>query len=395
MGLVKEDMMICEDRGYGHCDKEVCRDCIGDKHLKKFITANGYMSTCNYCGRRRKVVTVEDLLAPIMSGIRFEYENADDYYCGGEYMVETFDTYDMVHDKLAFEAEIDNEDLLQDISTTLNDDLWCERNALHGKEHEHYLVSWHNFCKLVKEKMRFVFFRSNEESTEPNIHSPSMILDLLTTIIERLGLIQTKPEKTQIFRGRTHHEGVELRESKEFGPPPVSKASANRMSPEGIPMFYAAFEVETSLAEICDEKSCATVARFLTTRALKLVDLSRLNRIKTPSLFDEDKRVLRQWVLFLKDFAAEISSKADGNPAIDYIPTQIITEFFRYVFKPMDNMALDGIVYSSAAREGGHCVVLFMDKRDYEDDEKCMVNKEKMSLRLFKKVYEESIIPAL
>ncbi|MBQ4448044.1 MAG: RES domain-containing protein [Clostridia bacterium] len=395
MGLAKEDMMICENRGYGHCDKKVCRDCIGDKHLKAFITANGYMSTCDYCGRRRKVVTVEDLLAPIMSGIRFEYEKADDYYFDGEYMVETLDAYDMVHDILAIEAEIENENLLHDISSTLNDDLWCERNVLHGKDHENYLVSWHNFCKLVKEKMRYVFFRSNEESKEPDIPSPSMILDLLATNIECLGLMQTKPEKTQIFRGRTHPEGKELRESKEFGPPPENKASANRMSPEGIPMFYAAFEVETALDEICDEQPCATVARFLTSRALRLVDLSRLNRIKTPSLFDEDKRVLRQWVLFLKDFAAEISSKADGNPAIDYIPTQIITEFFRYVFKPLDNTTLDGIVYSSAAREGGHCVVLFMDNRDYENEEKCMVNKEKISLRLFKKVYEESSVHEL
>lgn len=389
MGLVKEDMMICEDRGYGHCDKEVCRDCIGDKHLKEYITANGYMSTCDYCGRRRKVVTVEDLLSPIMSGIRFEFEKAYDYYFDGEYIVDTLSVYDMVHDILAFEAGIDNEKLLNDISSTLNDDLWCERNMLRGKDHEKYLLSWHQFCKLVKEKMRYVFFRSYEKNIDPDMPSPAEILDLLAAGIESLGLIQTKPERTQLFRGRTHSEGEEL---KDFGPPPANKASSNRMSPEGIPMFYAAFEVETALAEICDEKPCATIARFLTSRVLKLVDLSRLNRMKIPSLFDEDKRERRQLVRFLKNFAEEISSKVEGNPAIDYIPTQIITEFFRYVFKPMDNTTLDGIVYSSAARKDGHCIVLFMDNKDYEDDEKCMVNKEKMLLRLFRKTYEESCV---
>lgn len=33
MGSAKNDAIICEERGYGHCYNHVCRDCIGNEVL--------------------------------------------------------------------------------------------------------------------------------------------------------------------------------------------------------------------------------------------------------------------------------------------------------------------------------------------------------------------------
>lgn len=389
MGIAKDDGILCAERGYGHCDKKVCRDCVGNRQLKELIKNKGYMGRCDYCGQRRKVVELEALFELIISGIKFSYESADDYLFEGKYLVETYDRYDVAHD-IADEAEIENQDLIDDIVNTLADETWCKKDAFYESDHERYLISWHEFCELVKWKMRYVFFRSREEEFEFDEISPAGILDMVGMFVEELGLVRQKPERTQLFRGRTHYENEALNEAKQFGPPPVEYAAANRMSPEGIPMFYATFEAETALDEINDSKPCATVARFLTSRALTVVDLSVLKRKKLPSIFDEKNRDLRQALIFLKRFAEEISMKTEGKPAIDYVPTQIVTEYFRHVFRYGDNKAIDGIIYSSAAREGGHCAVLFMDGKDFENSAKCMVNKEHMSLKLYKKNYVES-----
>ena len=390
MGFAKNDGMLCAERGYGHCDKKVCRDCMGDRHLKDLIKNKGFMGNCDYCGNRRKVVELEELLELIVSGIRFKYEKADDYIFKGEYSVDTCDRYDVVRD-IACEAEIDNQELIDDIEKTLNDDVWCERGSVYETDHDRYLMDWHNFCELVKYKIRYVFYRSRKKNEAYDAVSPVEILDKVGLFVEELRLICQKSESTRLFRGRTHGENEVLSEPKDFGPPPVEYAAANRMSPEGIPMFYAAFQVETALAEIEDSKSCATVARFITSRPLTMVDLSKLKRMRLPSIFDEDGRELRQTILFLKKFAEEISLKTVGKPAIDYVPTQIMTEYFRHVFRYNEDKPIDGIIYSSAAKEGGHCAVLFMDDKDYADSEKCMVNKGLMYLKHYKKQYVQPV----
>ena len=69
MGLAKELDIMYHKRGYRTCDKKVCRDCIGNHSLKAYIKEYGEMSTCDYCNCRRKVVTIDTLMEPIMSGI--------------------------------------------------------------------------------------------------------------------------------------------------------------------------------------------------------------------------------------------------------------------------------------------------------------------------------------
>lgn len=386
MGLAKNDLIMCQERGYAHCDRSVCRDCVGNKVLKKYISKNGHMAHCRYCGQRRKVVTVENLLEPIMSGINFQYENADNYYFDGE-TPSSVNTYELIHYELSDELQITNSELLDDISNTIDDISWCEANPYIEKKYESELYSWHSFCELVKHRVRYVFYKSKNIVEEYDLSNPVNILETVEEYIKGLKLIRRLPRNIKVYRGRLHTEENQYNQVSDFGPPPVTKAKANRMSAEGISMFYAAFEESTAIKEIYNSDEYATIAQFKTSRPLTVIDLTKLNNMSLPSIFDEEKRQLRSSVIFLKEFAKEISRKVNVYPSIEYVPTQIVTEYFRYVFNSDRYGAIDGIVYNSAQNDEGCCVVLFMNDLDFINDEKSMVDKHFFKYRQYKKQF--------
>ena len=61
---------------------------------------------------------------------------------------------------------------------------------------------------------------------------------------------------------------------------------------------------------------------------------------------------------------------AGHREQVDYMPTQMITEWFRSTSKNR-NCSIDSIYYRSVLQEGGRSLVLFADRRDlrFTDDE--------------------------
>jgi hypothetical protein len=130
------------------------------------------------------------------------------------------------------------------------------------------------------------------------------------------------------------------------------------MSPAGIPMFYGSVSEDTALNEV-DGDDFATVATFSTLQSFKVLDLTRIPRV--PSIFDDYQNHLRPAIKFLWDFTEDLSKKIekDGREHIEYVPTQVATEYFRRVFRGLDEEPLRGIVYPSSRHEGGVSWVLF------------------------------------
>lgn len=56
----------------------------------------------------------------------------------------------------------------------------------------------------------------------------------------------------------------------------------------------------------------------------------------------------------------------DSLPAIEYVPSQIVAEYFRFLFKDKDGEKIDGIKYWSAKNkdEKGICYVVFADHEE-------------------------------
>lgn len=70
---------------------------------------------------------------------------------------------------------------------------------------------------------------------------------------------------------------------------------------------------------------------------------------------------------FLRDFVESISRpvRKDGREHIDYVPSQVVCEYFATQFTIDGDVRLDGIAYPSTVRAGGTNLVLFPTKRKY------------------------------
>jgi hypothetical protein len=73
--------------------------------------------------------------------------------------------------------------------------------------------------------------------------------------------------------------------------------------------------------------------------------------------------------VFLSAFIDDIArtTERDGREHIDYVPAQIVTEYFRRVFRTPDGGRLDGIVYPSTRDPQGRNLGLFIDRDDIRE----------------------------
>lgn len=133
-------------------------------------------------------------------------------------------------------------------------------------------------------------------------------------------------------------------------------------------MFYGASDEETAIKEVCNNVPYVTVAPWETLREFKILDLTNLPPL--PSLFDERQHYLRHSIFFLDAFANDVSKSIDkdGREHIEYIPTQIVTEYFRHIFLDKENEHIKGIIYRSSRRRNGKSCVLFFTNDDCTQD---------------------------
>ncbi len=137
------------------------------------------------------------------------------------------------------------------------------------------------------------------------------------------------------------------------------------MSPPGVVMTYVADDVETALAETANEAGTFAVGTFVNLRPLHILDLTSLTG--PPSVFaelsDSWEYDPRPRLGFLQGVRREISRPIarDDRVHVDYVPTQIVTEFVRTMIE-VDGHRIDGIRYDSSRREVGTALVLFADR---------------------------------
>lgn len=361
MGLAKRRLEEIESRGASFIgDKFVCADCVGDRALKDFIQENGTAKNCDYCGEVNPVVLVDDVVEKIVEGIKTEYDEPGNGLGWaseeGGWLGSTIDTWDILEDLEVAE----NESLFNDIREAITAEIWCGSEFYGLTHHKRLLYGWQAFGEILKHERRFFAVGKPKEIDDPydELASPEEVLSAISDALRELDLIRRLAQNTDIFRARLHKSGEILSTVEQLGPPPKKLASANRMNGQGIPICYGAFDAETALAEVGfpNQKNDATVAIFTTMLELDVVDLTKLPKV--PSIFDEDLRHLRPLVRFLHDFVEDLIKPIDpADAAVEYLPTQMVTEHFRY---GMD-LEIKGVIYPSSRRSGGSSCALFFD----------------------------------
>lgn len=380
MGRVKE-MMMDWDFGIMHTfdkDKYVCTKHFDDTYINKYIKDNAHEGTCSYCGEAhtdvldmksfmqyinerlsQRLCPLDDANLPLASSF---YDDEEEEIPGfsriGAFIVPNqAEQYDDVQDVINnYGLYTSNDQLNEDIESCFNEGFYTQVDVFSEDKDKELSYAWDYFSKIVKNKKRYTFFQDPYFLRQEEWKD-----DVLTEINQICGdiLVSQLPKGTVIYRGRPNDIGTPRTSFNELTAPPSEFAKENRMSATGISMFYGALDDKTPIQEIRNytPDSIIDLGEFALKRDLLVIDLFKIPKYLSfwmPKYFREYK--------FLKNFHMEITKPIDKNPGIEYVPTQIFTEYIRF----MNNYHIDGIIYRSSLT-GGRNVVLFYDNETSAD----------------------------
>jgi len=369
------------ERGWESIGKAICPDCLNDPSLRAIAGDNLDEDECDYCGRTGDNIATDADVVMTHIGESFHTEYRDPVHelpyetAEGGYQGEWMHTDDLLH---TLGEDIGCDEFVEDVIQAFGLYGWCQRDYFSSRPDEALSFSWERFAELVKHGSRYLFLdrrvRDEDEFAERDEVEPADMLRKLGELVVDAGLIRDVDAGTEIYRARPHGLGIAFDRAADLGTAPREVAFANRMSPAGIPLFYGAFDAETVVREAwagpTAGKELVSVGRFTNSAALPVIDLASLPEI--PSIFDEVRRDLRPPLRFLHEFSRRISApvrtaaRTEGE-MVEYVPTQIVSEYFRTTFASDYGQAVRGLLYKSAARDGGICCALFVPREHCVD----------------------------
>jgi hypothetical protein len=408
MGLAKRKLMEEESRGWrSPGQKFVCMQCILDDYLKDVVESYAKSTHCDYCGvisanGSQHAASIDVIIEHVVSALWFKYNDpaAELPYESAEtgFQGRLYSTEDLLGDL----AITDDGHLLDDICKSIDQTEWCDRDYFSPPREDILIGSWQEFSDTVKSKVRYLFLLPSEESRVSQEHkTPARTLLEVSKALVHTDSFRTLKAGSSVYRARTHSQGKAPSCARELGPPlPREARNSNRLSPAGIPVFYGALDRDTARAEAAASstgRSHITSGRFELRGDLTVIDLAS-DRV-LPSIFDEERRDLLWKTWFLREFVKDVSKpiKKDGAEHIDYVPTQIFTEYLRHyvgkekwaaemvdsppandkdgfvktVMKTIKDVLcetrIDGMLYRSSIRPGGTCCGLFIDAESCVD----------------------------
>lgn len=369
---MKTEWTKCLERSWKAPDKFVCPDCVNDDFLRDEIVRNRTKRTCDYCGKGGRgyvAAPVHVIMQPIAAAL---FHRFDDWPNAGmpekanldELLAELPTTLDALRE---IPLKCHNA-LLEDAAAAFCCDKWVRKSGSFYDYDRSMSVSWGKLVQTVKHRERF-FFSATKRTSQRDfsfVKSPAELLKEIGQIVPQLKLITLLRAGTELFRVRLRSKGEDwCLDEQNLGAPPNEKVlSSQRMNPAGISYLYLAKERATAIAEALGKPPCqAALGCFKVRRDIRVLDL--LSLPGTPSPFDREGHHGGESIAFLMDFAEEISKpvQKDGTEHIEYVPSQVVCEYFAKVFRTDDGKPIDGLAYRSAVRPGGINIVLFPPQR--------------------------------
>lgn len=358
-------------------ETRVCSGCFGDAFLKREITRNGQKGVCEYCGRTRNVLRLEQVADLFETAISTHYERTasepspmeqamgDTWWRDGQPILDIMQeigetTKEIAEDirDLLESRHSTREDYEMGIETEFDSDSCYESRALPRSDLD---AEWHQFEHSVKTESRYfsqALMRTldkifNDLKEHRTYQGNSIIVDAGPNgTIKALYRARVFQSDESLFRALERPEIS-------IGPPPAAVAAAGRMNARGIPVFYGATHPEAALAEVRPPVgSKVVVAQFDIARPLRLLDVASLQSLSVGgSPFDPMYLVRKQKAEFLEGLSERMTMPVmPDDEALNYIPTQVIAEYLA----SLDDPPLDGMLYPSAqAAEEMKNAVLF------------------------------------
>lgn len=357
----------------------VCGACFGNRGLQDFCSDHAESTECDFCG----AVDDEPIAAPLDEVVEHIEACIYRYYDDpanaglpyetreGGWQGKTYDTDDVLGDLGLDLPEDDDGRLYDEIISRIENTLWSDAEPYALSPAEQLSLSWEQFCDVIKHRRRYFFLHEEKPPgddlySDDELFSPAKTLQTIFGFAEEASAFVVIPASKKFFRARYQGAGETWVTAGQLGPPPVERAfQTNRMSPPGVVMTYVAEDRETALAETASGPGNFTVGVFVVDRDLVILDLTRFP--EPPCVFAELSDTIefdpRPRLNFLRNISRDISRPIarDDRVHVEYVPTQVVTEYVRAVVR-VGGQSVDGIRYTSSRLHAKTAMVLFADQ---------------------------------
>lgn len=324
---------------------KVCDCCFRDEEIKRYIVSTSTeKGICECCSEDSNIIEINELLdffSEFLSIFKHDEKGSPLIYMV-QHDWSIFTSIDSAYKILStvisklkpvFKLDIDSE-----ISIDINI----------GVSYIDEIVQSVSYWETLKEDLKWKrrFLTDLDEMIELGWDASFNVISILDST-------------TPLYRARLNleNQGISFR-SNEMGSPIEKLTSAGRANPQGIPYLYLSKSLDTTLYEtratFLDNISIG-VFRVLETSRIELVDFtgkqSPFNNMGDILNFTKGK-------LIRNVISRELSKPLRRyDSELEYIPTQFICEFIRYI------TGADGIQFFSSLVENGENVVLFNQEK--------------------------------
>lgn len=348
----------------------ICFDCITLAPLKKWTLKHSEQGICNYCCNAGECVKDESLFDYILERVDENVCTQDDLshfelgmiYEGGSDDIPV-QTIDIV---LAEWLNLGDEKYFENLMKYLPKEYTKDED---GSDKHYYDDDGNLENNIFEEKwIKFVDgIRHSHRFFNPGAKEfLASLFSFLNASNEKL-----RPEFTrtifkgeELYRARTASSFADAKRMQEepmsqFALAPKERVGNQRMTPNGIPALYCAFERKTCLSEIRAITGDHVVSVGLTPiKTLILLDLTTLERIENPesTLLESGYRNTLNLHGFIRSLVKKMSRPKGRNDELVYLSTQVVFEYLRLTFSSQ----VHGLVFPSVQTgEKGTNVVLF------------------------------------
>ena len=358
------------------CQQEanrICAWCVGNPWLTAQVERHGHLGLCTYCLHRRRSVPLESLADWVHDVMVAHFAltpdhptEPDDFITialGLTWEREGYSPTEIVAEEAGLEerAAKDVVRLLSDSHSFGavrggNEDPYDNYEARYealGPDPAVFRGLWDRVPDDIRHRARF--FNAEAERVLGNIFRDltTLTTEHGTPVVKEFG---SSGEDEFIWRARpalSRQKAERILESpaQRLGPPPAKKATAGRMNPEGIPVFYGAMDLATCIAEVRPPVGSFVIAgKFKLLKAVRILDMNALQEAYAePNYFDPGYVDLSNRIAFLKQLVAELARPVmPGDEVKEYLATQIIAEYLAHKTSPR----LDGILFRSSQMGG-------------------------------------------
>lgn len=350
----------------------ICSACIDDADIAEWIGTEAGPRGCHFCRRRDAPTADLDDLADMMRSRLSQYygDTSDIPYesAEGGYQAPVYSTYELLLEEVGLQFPRDVDDRLAvHLADAITDQLWAEYDWTRLDIDQALLFSWKEFCETIKHRRRFFFAepsgKASDDEDQDETYEPLALLREISRMLRGSDVIKLLPKGAKFYRARPDDGKGPYRSPASLGPPPTEYATqSNRMNPPGIPMMYVADSSKLAMAEARSTE--AYVGTFVALRDIRILDLDAIP--PAPGIFSTSDRRPRLELTFLREFERSIMQPVprDDRLHVDYIPSQVVTEFFREF--GAGGETIDGIAYGSTVLPGRRNTVLFATQDDIE-----------------------------